>query len=47
MLEQIIPETLVFNLEQYLVYWGTSKEIMAKPSAGQIILGKLTAPHES
>lgn len=31
MSEQNIPEVLMLNLEQYLVYWGTtSQEIMAK-----------------
>lgn len=30
MSEQNIPEVLMLNLEQYLVYWGTSKETMAK-----------------
>lgn len=30
MSEQNIPEILMHNLEQYLVYWSTSKETMVK-----------------
>lgn len=42
MSEQNIPEVLMLNLEQYLVYWGTSNETMAKnPPRSKRCLGKL------